>query len=500
MAQVVAGRATHQLLLGSLAPMIRAIGSSLGPNGRVALFDIGGRVGRATSGVAIAREISADGLQGVAQTIFREVLVSADRDLGDGTARLALIAEASFRAGAAYASDSISAGKLAGAFASIRKEIADMIANEQCADCDMEDVAITAGADPFYARSLAAAFRDAGPSGCVELTPSRERGIVTELFSGFVFDPHTICPAMPSGEPLSLNDVHIIAADDIISDFGTLAPVIEGFASKRKSLLIVAREVGGSALAALERNSKAGILSVVALKPEDAGPRAAAIIEDLAVATGAALVSERSGLSFSSIKPTMLGRASLLRVSAGRAELRGLARNPADIEARAALIEDDIRRSRYLSLDREHAERRRARLLGRWAEIRVGGETAFEIDALVATGKNALACMRSAAGYGVIRGGGGTLSRIAGRIEAQGCGDAAAAGKVAAKGLRSIERQLLHNAEPDRDLSDFRGGHATPGRLTERPAYDPLRLTQLLVDQALSLTTHLLRIDAAVVR
>ncbi|MDB5526647.1 MAG: chaperonin GroL [Rhizobium sp.] len=498
MTRIVIGSATHQVLLGSLAPMIRAIGSSLGPNGRVALFDIGGRVGRASSGVAIAREThGAEGLQGIAQKILTETLVSADRDLGDGTARLALTAEAAFRAGVGYVSSGISATKLAEALAPVREDVARMIASHQCDVGSLEDLAIGAGVDRDYAEALTSAFEQVGSSGVIEIASSPNSGISTEIASGFLFEGAVIGSVVPAGQVLSLESVHVIAADDIISDFGALAPVIDGFAAKGKSLLIVARDVTGPALVALERNRKAGILSVAVMKPADAGPRAAQIIEDLALATGAALVAERSGLPLSALKPHMLGRAASLRLAGGRAELRGLSGSPADVVARARAIEGDIRKYQYLSLDREHAERRRARLLGRWAEIRVGGSTDYETDMLVATGRNALACLRSASQFGAICGGGNALRHVAEEIAARGGNDTEiAAGRVAAEGLRAIERQLYRNAGRDPMSVDLRERRDLPGRLVR----DPLRLTQILVDQAFSIAGLLLRVDAAVVR
>jgi chaperonin GroEL (HSP60 family) len=498
MTRIVVGSATHQVLLGSLAPMVRAIGASLGPHGRMALSDIGGRVGRLSSGVSIAREIhGAAGLSGVAPKVLTEALVSADRDLGDGSARLALMAEASFRAGVRHISSGIPSTRLVEAFASIRQDVARMIASRQCDTGNLEDLAMTAGVDQAFAETLCSVFAQVGGSGAIEIAASPDQGISTEIASGFLFDAVTIGSPVPAGETLALDAVHVIAADDIIADFGALVAVIDGFAEKRKSLLIVARDVTGPALAALERNRKAGILSVAVVKPADAGPRAAEIIEDLALATGAALVAERSGLPLSALKPPMLGRAASLRIAAGRADLREPSGNPADISARARTLEDDVRKYRYLSLDRDHAERRRARLLGRWAEIRVGGSSDFETDRLVATGRNALACLLSAARFGSVCGGGDALSRVADEIAARGGTDAeAAAGKVAAEGLRAVERQLDRNAGRE----SFAIGVSGRRERSERPVRDPLRLTQILADQAFSIASQLLRVDAAIVR
>lgn len=501
MVRTVAGRTVHPMFSASLEPMARAIGPSLGPNGRAVLCERRGRVARLGTGVDIAREIASGGSgTSIASRMLTETLVEADRDLGDGTARLALIAEASFRAAARYAAGGLPAGKLAEAIDRRRGELPAMLADECGGGIDPEHVAMTAGADLNYALALAKAFHDVGPSGEIEVVASRQQGIRTNLSPGFVFDAIPASSAMPDGEALSLQDVHVIAADDIIADFGTLLPVIEAFAEKKKSLLIAAREISGPALATLERNRRAGILSVLAVTPFDAGPQAAELIEDLALATGAALVADRSGLPLSRLKPAMLGHAGSLRLAGHRLELREPGGDPSAVSARARSLEEEIRRNRYLSLDRERASRRRARLLGRWAEIEIGGFNDMETERLIEIGSRAVACMRSAQHGGIVAGGGLALSSVADRLESS-AGDsiASAAGRIVAEGLRCIRLHLRRNAMGEARLSSESGG-AHPSDPISNSVVDPLRMTQLIVDRALSVATSLLRVDAAVLR
>lgn len=499
--RIISGEAVHRSFVNSLRPLMRLIGLSLGPNDRSVLLASGHGVRCAASALDIVRHYP-DSLapQRLPIRILKEAMVASQRDHGDGSARLALIAGASFTA--AVRMLGISSRKFGiDAFAQTRVRISELLEAERCDMTAIEDIARAAGANEQLAEVLSTLFREVGAEGVIEVFASRAPGIDTAISRGFIMDAVPLPVDSGCTDESLLTDVHVIAAREVISDFGVLSPVIEGFASCKKSLLIVARDITGSALAALERNRTAGVLSVLALKPRDAGPRGDSVIGDLAVATGATLIAADEGTDLRTLKPAGLGRAASLQFAGGRlflAEPRGSER---EIAVRCAQLESEIAHSRYLSLDREHAERRRARLQGRWAEVRIGGGNAFETDALVAVAKSAVASMRSADRHGVIWGAGWALSRVATRLERDGKGGPRGlATLAAAHGLRSIERQLLANSGSMNSPS----GLSTRAEMKQRdagfPVQDPLRLTQAVVDQALSLASTMLSIEAAVHR
>ncbi len=492
---VISGESVHRLFLDSLRPLLRMIGLSLGPNGRSVLFDAGSHPRKACCAVDIARQFSqSEGCHSLAQRMFKEAMIASDREHGDGAARLALIAGGSFAAAVRMLGGRHS-GHAADGLMLIRQRIAELLQDERRDFAAAFDVALAAGADEELADVLSGLFHKVGPEGMIEVLPSGKPGIGTDISAGFLLDAHPLSPRSQTGEDLMLPDVHVIAARDVISDFGALAPVIEGFASRRKSLLIVARDITGSALAALERNRSANIVSVLGVQPADAGPRGDSVIGDLAVATGASLIGETEGTSLRSLKPSGLGRAASLRLSGSRLFLSEPRGGESPVLARCAEIEGEIARNRNLSLDREHAERRRARLRGHWAEIRIGAATAFETDSLVATAKSVVACMRSAERHGVVGGAGRSLSRMADRlVDDFATGHASLAAAAAAHGLRSIERHLSANAGPADGMA------AAARRNSGAFVPDPLRLTQAVVDQALSLASMTLSVDAAVYR
>lgn len=497
MTSTLVGEEAQACLAKSLSVLSRAIGSSLGPDGRTVLYEGGGRVDVAVSGVEIARKASGTkGVASIAPRLLTETLVSAERDLGDGTARLAVLACATFSAARRFATDPLRRLALAERLDGVRETIADMLEEERRTNFSDEEIAAAACADKELCAALASAFRQVGPDGGIDIATETRGGFELHIGKGFMFDA---IAAVGLGAPraeISLRDVHIIAANEALSDFGKLVPVIDGFAARRKSLLIVARQFQGSALAAIERNRREGAASITALTPSDAGPRAAAIIGDLAVACGATLVDDYTGTTLESLKPSMLGTAKLLRFDGRRAFLEEPGGAGATMEARRAEIGQEIEKARYLSFDRDYAERRRARLEGRWAELRIGRVGRHDAKRVATVSRNAIACMRSASRHGVVQGGGVALSEIADRLVADGePGERGDAMRVAGRALRSIEAQLRRNSGLSADAALVSRSIANRASVM-----DPLRLTQQLVSQAFSLATSLLRVDAIVCR
>ncbi|MBP1807505.1 TCP-1/cpn60 chaperonin family protein [Rubellimicrobium aerolatum] len=478
-------------MLRSLAPVMRALGASLGPDERTVLSDFGGRVHQASSGVAIARESCASGgVAGIAPTLLKEILVEADRDLGDGTARLGVMVGAALRSGVASLAAGVDGGALARAAASLREDLDLAFRRATRSVPDLPGLARAAGADPALAQHLADAVERAGEAGQVEVFMTPGSGVEVIARTGFVFE----ATDLGAGDPGEMDDVHVIAADEILRDFGSLAPVIEGFATRGKALVIVARGLEGPALALIERNRKAGLARIAALTPRDVGRRAASIIGDLAAATGATVVSDQEGCPMSSLKPSMLGRASSYRRRGAQVELEAPKGAQEMINLRQGIVAGEIRANRHLALDREHAERRMARLRGAWVEVRVGRDVcSCTSDRVADVARRALATMAQARKEGVITGGGIGLDQIADFLEDM-CSAASteadrAARRMAAGAMRSVGQHLRRNS-----------GDRYAGSVLANAPYDPTALSRVLLDQAMSAATKLLSLELAVVR
>ncbi|MBW3098036.1 hypothetical protein [Pseudohoeflea coraliihabitans] len=492
MTRTLVGDAAQACIERSLQGIARAAGASLGPDARSVLYANGSAVDQALSGVEIARKMTGtSGPATLAPRLLTETLVSAERDLGDGTARLAVLACTTFTLAQRYATDPLRRLALAEQLDRLRTDIPALLEDERQAGVDDVAVAQAAGAPPALAHDLAAAFQKVGADGGIDVLMEGRPGEVSlNCEAGFTFDASPVGSAGSAALAGSLDDVHVIAANEAISDFGKLVPIIDGFAARRKALLIVARQFDGSALAAIERNRDNGAFSIAAVTPEDAGPRAAAIISDLAVACGATLVDETAGTSLASLKPAMLGTAKRLRYDGHRIFLEQPGGDAAAIKARLAEISDEIDKARYLAFDRAQAERRHARLGGKWAELRIGEGSTRQARCTESVARSAIACMRSAARHGVVPGRGVALRDLGNRLAAEaGPGVDGDARRVLKGAFRSIEDHLLRNGRDDSQ-------RATASDAVQ--IMDPLRLTEHLIGQAVSLATSLLRIDAMV--
>ena len=494
MARIIAGDAALRLIGQSLTPPLRAIAASLGPSGRVSLHEgAQGSVADARTGVAIARAISCDeGPWSVAPRLLKETLVEAERDLGDGTARLAVIMGATLRAGLRLVAAGFPPGALAdGILAALPRVRAD-IARQRIDEPDLVQVAAGAGADGALAAALSDATRNVGPTGIIDIVAGTRQGLETRLGEGFILEGEAITPdfAPQGAEAISFDPVHVLVADEMIEDFGPLVPILEGFAMRGKALAVIARDIRGAALATLVRNKRDNYLRIMAMRPQAVAQAAADGLEDLAIATGATLIADRFGTSIAGLRPSHLGRAGAFRFTRNRAIFAQPAGDAAAVSARATWLAAAAEKATYLALDRERLARRRARLLGRWGEIELAGASARQTEALATTARATLAALFSAQEGGAVAGGGLALTEIAARFD-PASGDGAASAEDAARiciraGLGEVGRQLARHAGGDR-------GPAAP----EAAAcpLDPLPMTQAIAERALSLAATLIRID-----
>jgi chaperonin GroEL len=489
MARIVAGAGVHRLLDASLRPVIRAIGLTLGPDRRSVLHEHGPRaVAEAATGFAVAREMPiATGPWGLAPRLLKETLFAADRDLGDGTARLALIAGACFSSGVREMAAGAAARPLCEAMQRLSEEIAGWLIEAREPQVNLLHVARACGLGEPLAGKLADVVREFGADASIDVKENDGAGIELTKSDGFALDARPI-----GNEALAaLTSPSILVADEIIHDFGSLAPVLEGFANKRKPLVIVARDITGPALATLKRNQQADIVTVAALQPAGAAERAADSLEDLAIATGAVLIAERLGMKLESLRPPMLGQASGFRFGNGRAMFTAPKGKAEDIAFRRSMLKAAAEKARYLSYDRELLERRRGRLSGQWCELRVAADTSQATLALLSGTRAAVCSMQSALAHGAVPGGGAFFAGLALRLATRKGTDAErAAARAVTSGLLAIPRQLAANAGFDPILD------AT----CKAPVQDPIALTKTVIDQGIGLALALLRTGAVIAR
>ena len=225
----------------------------------------------------------------------------------------------------------------------------------------------------------------------------------TESGQGFLFEAVAVSNVLAATD---LDPAYLLVADERIDEFGPLVPLLEGFASRGKALVVVARDVSGAALHALTRNRVENGLRVAALRPAAVSQHAADILEDLAIATGATLVAERFGTSVAALRPAMLGRCAMFSFARGRAVLQAPEGDPEAVALRRRLLLAEAERRKYLALDRTRLAVRAARLSGRWGRLAIGGRSERETLIITQGARRALASAQAAATGGVLPGGG----------------------------------------------------------------------------------------------
>ena len=503
--QLLYGEAARRMLHRSIARSVRAIALALGPDGRIVL---NGRE-PLSDGVSIARATTDEtGPNSVGARILRDTLVEAERDLCDGTARLACVAEGAIRVGLRAITTGVPSGRLADAMLRLGEVIEAAVRRQVCQPCGAADIAVCAGADPGLAVLLSELPSDVVRDGWIDLRSAADATDGIGVESGYTFDVHRYVAGLTAGEiaaELILERASVLVIDDHLDDFATFARVLEGFAGSRRSLCIIARGFGPTTRATLTTNRRGLGLKVVGLVPDDVGERAVAVLADLAVATGATMLGRHSGTSLMEVRPDALGQAVRLEIRAGKAVFRSPSGDAEAVASRRRSLLIDAERQRFLSLDREHLRRRAARLGGCWAEVRLGGASG-PLHRRLRDGRAAVRAL-TAARDGVVPGGGVALAAVAEElVNARGpaAGEADTAARLAiAAGCRSVMRRIA--ASTGRATPMMRGDARRrslaphlPYSADGRPLADPVFTTVELLRRAVSMAATVLRVELMV--
>jgi len=494
--RVITGSAARRVLQRSLSEAVRAIGGSLGPSSKRLMYDAGtAGVLQASDGLSIARQVCPEqGVKSVAPKLLKETLWEVQRDLHDGTARVACMVDGAYGEALRHVAHGMAPIKLGRAIERVARRLPALLAMQRCPMPSRAAIAASACDDDALAHRVAELFAYLPEEGALEIIAGVEPGIVVERFSGYCVDvgDAVIGPtALQQRQRFALHAVHVLVVNEVLDDFGPLLPVLEQFVSRAKSLLIVARGFTGAARAVLSANHQALTLHVIGVTLADVAMHAVGVLEDLCVVTGATLVSEETGTTMASVRPAMLGRVESVVIENGRAVFAQAEGEVAAVLARRQDLERDAQRQRHVSLDRERLLRRAARLRGGWAQMRVAGRTMWETEAFLVQARAALHALRASEADGVVPGGGKALERLADMMQSDSAMRSVAtppdeiewaATQVVAAACRAVRRQIVLN----------------DGAFGERTVVDPLCTTTDLLRRSLSLTTELIGIEVLI--
>ncbi|HLZ14588.1 MAG TPA: chaperonin GroEL [Candidatus Saccharimonadales bacterium] len=377
------------------------------------------------------------------------------------------------------------------------------------------EVATISAGDAEIGGLIAEVMEAIGPEGVVTVEEGQSLDLEKEVVEGFTFDKGYVSALMVT-DTARMEAVYtrpaVVITDKKVSSIQEVAPILEKLAQTgKKDIVLIADDVDGDALAMLVINRLKGALNTVAVKAPSFGDRRKDILEDIAVLTGATVISEDRGYTFENADLSMVGTARKVIVTKDETTIIEGAGLAADVAARVKQISAQAAAagSEYA---REELEKRRAALSGKVAVIKVGGATETEIEEKKFRVDDAVAAVKAALSEGIVPGGGVTLINLAGMIAASDDDATVAAGQMILK--RALEqpfRILLANAglNPDEWLPQVRAakpGHGVnvnePSKLVDLKAtgvIDPARVTKEALLNAVSVAGTSMTMGALVV-
>ena len=497
-----------------------AVKITLGPRGRLVMLQKPyGAPTLINSGVIVAREIELeDPFENLGAQMAREVASKTSETAGDGTTTATVLAQAIVSEGMKYVAAGMDPMDLRrGLDAGVDTVVAALkAASRPCATSqEIEQVgAISANGDAAIGGMIAQAMARVGDNGVIKTEDGRGMQNELEVVEGMQLDRGFLSPYFineAEKQRVVLEDAYVLVHERPISAVRELLPVLELASRENRPLLIVAEDVTGEALATLVVNALRGNLKSCAVKAPGFGDRRKAMLADIAILTGATVVTEETGRKLENVTPADLGRARRIEVDKDDTTLIGSAGDPVRIQARIAEIRKalDDAGSEY---DRSHLEERLARLAGGVALIKVGASTESELKEKKSRVEDAVHATRAAVAEGIGPGGGVALllARAAlDTLSATTLGQQAAV-KILRRALEEPLRQIVANAgaEPavvvEKVLAgtgNFGYNAATEqfGDMMAMGVIDPTKVTRLGLQNAVSIASLVLTTDCVIV-
>jgi chaperonin GroEL len=496
-----------------------AVKVTLGPKGRNVV--IGKKFGAPTitnDGVSIAREVELeDPFENMGAQLVKEVATKTNDVAGDGTTTATVLAQALIKEGLRNVAAGANPAGLKRGIEKAVKAAVDSIHKQSEPVNDKSQIAQVAtisAADASIGEVIADAIDKVGKDGTVTVEESNTFGIELELTEGMQFDKGYLSPYFvtdPERQEAVLEDAFILFTSGKISAVHDLVPVLEKVMQSGRALLIIAEDVEGEALATLVVNKIRGTFTSVAVKAPGFGERRKAMLQDMAILTGATVISEEIGLKLESATVDLLGRARRVVVTKDATTIVDGAGAPADLAGRVAQIKREIEDTDS-DWDREKLQERLAKLAGGVAVVKVGAATEVELKEKKHRIEDALSATRAAIDEGIVAGGGTALVRSRVDVDALVAtltGDEATGARIVANSLEAPLRHIASNAGFEgavkvREVSDAKGSiglNAATGELVDlvkAGVIDPAKVTRSALQNAASIAALLLTTEAIV--
>ena len=495
-----------------------AVKVTLGPRGRnVVLEKKWGAPTITNDGVSIAKEIELDDpWEKIGAELVKEVAKKTDDVAGDGTTTATVLAQALVREGLRnVAAGSNPMALKRGIEKAVEAIVAELLSMAKSVD-SKEQIAATASisaADSTIGEMIAEAMDKVGKEGVITVEESNTFGLELELTEGMRFDKGYISPYFVTDQDrmeVVLEDAYVLLVNSKISNIKDLLPVLEKVMQSGKPLAIIAEDVEGEALATLVVNKIRGIFRAAAVKAPGFGDRRKAMLQDIAILTGATVISEEVGLKLDQAGLELLGKARKVVISKEETTIVEGGGDADQIKGRVNQIRAEIKKSDS-DYDREKLQERLAKLAGGVAVIKAGAATEVELKERKHRIEDAVRNAKAAVEEGIVAGGGVALLQAGHAVFAKLKleGDEATGAKIVELSIEAPLKQIAVNAgleggvvvEKVRHLTAGHGLNAATGEyvdMIKAGIIDPAKVTRSALQNAASIAALFITTEAVI--
>lgn len=503
-----------------------AVKVSLGPKGRHVIIDQGyGSPVITNDGVTIAKDIDLENpFENVGAQLIKEVADKTNVVAGDGTTTATVLAQAMVEEGlkaVAAGNDpiSIKSGiqKTVLVVVGGLKRITKQVANKK----EIAHVATIASLDPQVGQMIADVMEEVGKDGVVTVEESQTFGLQKEVVKGMRFDRGYVSHYMVTNTErmeAEFSDAHILITDQKISAVQDIVPLLEKLAATgRKEIVIIAEDIEGEALATFVVNKLRGTFNVLGIKAPGFGDRRKDMLQDIAVLTGATVITEEVGLKLENASLEQLGQARKIVATKDNTTIIDGKGGKAQIDTRVERIRKELDQTDS-EFDREKLQERLAKLVGGVGVIKVGAATEVEMKEKKFKIEDALNATKAAIAEGIVPGGGAALVKVANALNdllkeagEQLSDEEKIGAKIVQQALTAPLRQIAANAgikdislilNEIKDIKDKSSGYDfTTGKKVDMLAagiVDPMKVTRTALENASSVVSTLITMEAVI--
>ncbi|HCV0465221.1 TPA: chaperonin GroEL [Staphylococcus aureus] len=508
---------SRQAMLRGVDQLANAVKVTIGPKGRNVVLDKEFTAPLITNdGVTIAKEIELeDPYENMGAKLVQEVANKTNEIAGDGTTTATVLAQAMIQEGLKNVTSGANpVGLRQGIDKAVKVAVEALHENSQKVENKNEiaQVGAISAADEEIGRYISEAMEKVGNDGVITIEESNGLNTELEVVEGMQFDRGYQSPYMVTDSDKMVAELerpYILVTDKKISSFQDILPLLEQVVQSNRPILIVADEVEGDALTNIVLNRMRGTFTAVAVKAPGFGDRRKAMLEDLAILTGAQVITDDLGLDLKDATIDMLGTASKVEVTKDNTTVVDGDGDENSIDARVSQLKSQIEETES-DFDREKLQERLAKLAGGVAVIKVGAASETELKERKLRIEDALNSTRAAVEEGIVAGGGTALVNVYQKVsEIEAEGDIETGVNIVLKALTAPVRQIAENAGLEGSVIVERLKNAEPGvgfnaatnewvNMLEVGIVDPTKVTRSALQHAASVAAMFLTTEAVV--